>query len=307
MSDFISNYWGIHVSLIALGGIVFCVYLLWSQRKVTVTTLPDGTTRSDTGHVYDEDLRELNNPLPRWWMWMYLLSCVFAVLYLLLFPGLGSFGGWLGYTSVNSLESNQAAIRERLQPVYARFETMSVEEIAQDDQGRGIGQRFFLNNCATCHGSDARGSRGFPNLADKDWLYGGAPEQIIETITNGRHGIMPPQGDLFDSRTVSDIAHYVRSLSGLAADPIRVARGKEPFTNTCAACHGAEGEGNQLLGAPRLNDRIWLYGSSEATIVEAIMQGRDNQMPAHNAILAPEEIKMVAAYVWGLSNQEASK
>jgi cytochrome c oxidase cbb3-type subunit 3 len=164
-----------------------------------------------------------------------------------------------------------------------------------------MGQRLFLNHCAQCHGSDAGGSKGFPNLSDSDWLYGGEPQDIKTTILAGRAGVMPPFAHL-ESGQVSDVANYVRNLSGLAADQIKVGRGAEVFKANCAACHGGDGKGNAAMGAPNLTDKVWLYGGSEATIVETVTKGRNGVMPAHEAILTPEKVHLLAAYVWGLSN-----
>lgn len=301
MSDFINGFWSYFIAIIALGGIAWCLWLLYTQRR-WLGNRPASGPVDDTGHVWDEDLTELNNPLPRWWAWMYLLLCVFALGYLLLMPGLGAFKGVLGYTTADEVRRHQAQLAEQVKPVYARFETMTVPQIAADPAARQIGERLFLNTCAQCHGSDARGGRSFPNLTDADWLHGGAPEAIQQTITHGRHGIMPPWKASIDAATASDIAHYVRSLSGLAADPIKVFRGQREFGTVCVACHGVDGKGNQVLGAPNLTDETWLYGSSEATIVQTILEGRDNRMPAHDAVLTPEQIKILTAWVWGLSN-----
>lgn len=301
MSDFVNGFWGIFITVIALGGIVWCVWLLYSQRR-WLTVKQEGPVE-DTGHVWDGDLTELNNPVPRWWTWMYILMCAFGVGYLVLYPGLGTYKGVLGYTTANEVEQAQAKVTEQMKPVYARFASMDVPQIAADKEAREIGQRLFLNTCAQCHGSDAKGSPSFPNLTDTDWLYGGTPEIIAETIAKGRHGIMPPMAAAVDAQTAGDIAHYVRSLSGLASQPLRVFRGKTAFGDTCVACHGADAKGNQLLGAPNLTDDVWLYGSSEAMIVKAIMEGHDNRMPAHEDILTPDQIKVLTAWVWGLSNK----
>lgn len=299
MSDFVSGFWSVYIAVIALGGIIWCVYLLFSQRA----WLKQGVTEVEsTGHVWDGDLSELNSPVPRWWTVMYLLLCIFALAYLVLYPGLGSYKGELGFTSGKQLQQEQQAFNERIKPVYARFEAMSIPEIAADEGARDIGQRLFLNNCAQCHGSDATGGRSFPNLTDKDWLWGGSPEQILQTITEGRHGVMPPWSAAIKPDQAAEIAQYVRSLSGLAHDPLRIVPGKRGFDTFCVACHGAEGKGNTVLGAPNLTDDIWLYGSSEATIVETILNGRDNQMPAQGHILTPEQIRLLTAWVWGQSN-----
>jgi cytochrome c oxidase cbb3-type subunit 3 len=302
MSDFFSDFWSYYIAAIALAGIGWCVWLLFSQR----TTADDGSA-GDTGHVWDGDLRELNNPLPRWWMWMFLLACVFGLSYLMLYPGLGAYAGMLNTSSRDELAAHRMAAEARQNEIYARYLSMDIEQVAADPRAREIGQRLFLNTCAQCHGSDARGSRGFPNLVDGDWLYGGDPDTIAHTIAKGRNGMMPSFAGTVDAKQAGDVAQYVRSLSGLASDPIRVARGESTFKTTCAACHGASGKGNPALGAPNLSDKVWLYGSSEASIVEAILKGRDNRMPAHEDILTPERIRMLTAYVWGLSNTSGAR
>ncbi|MER1939641.1 cytochrome-c oxidase, cbb3-type subunit III [Castellaniella sp. FW104-16D08] len=300
MSDFISSFWSYYIAVIALGGIVWCVYLLFSQRAWLKR---DVQAVESTGHVWDGDLTELNNPVPRWWTVMYLLLCAVALGYLVLYPGLGSYKGLLGFTAGQEVLQDQRALNAQIQPVYERFREMPVPEIANDDQARAIGQRLFLNNCAQCHGSDAKGGRGFPNLTDADWLWGGQPEQILQTITKGRHGVMPAWAAMIKPEDASAIAQYVRALSGLAHDPLRLNAGKRGFETYCAACHGAEGKGNPLMGAPNLTDDIWLYGSSEATITETILNGRDNQMPAQETYLTPEQIRLLTAWVWGQSNR----
>lgn len=298
MSDFISSGWGIWITTIALGGIVFCLWLLYTQR---VWLKKEVEVSEDTGHVWDGDLTELNNPVPRWWTVMYLLLCLVAIAYLVLYPGLGSWKGTLGFTAAKQVQQQQEDINQRLEPVYARYREMPIEQIAADADARDIGQRLFLNNCALCHGSDAQGSFGFPNLANKAWLWGGEPEQILASITQGRHGMMPPQSQL-SAAEAADVAEYVRSLAGLAHDSLRVVPGKRVFDGTCFACHGADGKGNPLLGAPDLTDDYWLYGSSAASIRQTVMQGRSGQMPAQENLLTTEQIRLLAAWVWGLSN-----
>lgn len=297
MSDFFNNGWSLWISGIALLGIIFCLWLLFTQRAFLGKTVDV----EETGHVWDGDLTELNTPVPRWWTVMYIGLCVFALGYLVLYPGLGSFKGTLGFSSGQQVKQQQAEINARLEPVYARYREMPIEEIARDQEAREIGQRLFLNNCAQCHGSDAQGAPSFPNLANKAWLWGGEPEQILHTITEGRTGMMPPQAQLTPAQA-SDVAQYVRSLSGLAADPLRLVAGKRVYDSACFACHGADAKGNTLLGAPDLTDDYWLYGSSEATIVQTVLQGRINQMPAQKATLTPEQIRLLAGWVWGLSN-----
>jgi cytochrome c oxidase cbb3-type subunit 3 len=300
MSDFFNGGWGIYIAIVTGVGIVWCLYLLFSQRKTNVTYEADGSV-ADTGHVWDGDLRELNNPLPRWWMWMFVLSCIFAIVYLVLYPGMGTYEGSLGYTTRNAHEASVVQANEQLKPVYAKYMSMDAKQVAADPAAREMGQRLFLNHCAQCHGSDAGGSKGFPNLADTDWLYGGDTQDIKQTLIAGRAGVMPAFAHL-ESAQVSDVANYVRSLSGLSADQIKISRGSEVYKANCAACHGAEGKGMAAMGAPNLTDKVWLYGGSEATIVESVLKGRNGMMPAHETILTPEKIHLLTAYVWSLSN-----
>lgn len=301
MSDFLSPAWGYYIAAASLAGIAACLWLLFSQRKVLAA--PAATSGpSDTGHVWDEDLRELNNPLPRWWVWMFLGGCVIALVYLILYPGLGAFPGVLHWTTRTQLAREMADVEASRKPIYSKYERMSLTEIAHDPDARQLGQRLFLNHCAQCHGSDARGSKGFPNLTDKDWLYGGDPETIVASITQGRSGTMPPFKAMVSADMAVDLANYVRSFSRLSNDPARAAKGRAFFQGPCAACHGPAGTGNPALGAPNLTDPIWLYGSSVETIVQTILNGRSSVMPAHERILSPEQIRILAAFVWSQSN-----
>jgi cytochrome c oxidase cbb3-type subunit 3 len=304
MSDFLSAGWSTYIALVTIVGIVWCIWLLFSQIKIKVKLNPDGEV-ADTGHVWDDDLRELNNPLPRWWMWMFLSSCIFSLVYLILYPGLGSYPGILGYSSDGALMNSMTTANDELKPVYAKYMKINIEQVAADPKAREMGQRLFLNSCAQCHGSDAGGSKGFPNLTDHDWLYGGAPENIKTSIINGRAGVMPPFPQL-DSKQIVDVSNYVRSLSGLPVDESKKVRGEEVFKSSCVACHGADGKGNIALGAPNLNDKTWLYGSSEAAIIETVTKGRMAMMPAQDKVLSPEKIQLLTAYVWSLSNTSQS-
>lgn len=299
MNDFVSGFWSYWIAIISIGGVVFCLALLFSQR---VWLKREITEVEDTGHVWDGDLTEYNNPIPRWWTIMFILLCVIALGMFYLYPALGFGNGKSGYSSAREVRESQLALQERIAPIYARYQEMSFEEVAKDASAREIGQRLFLNNCAQCHGSDARGAGSFPNLADGDWLWGGSPEQITHTITEGRHGMMPPWSAQIKPAEASDIAQYVRSLSGLAHDALRIVPGKRHFDAFCVACHGADGTGNPMLGAPNLTDNVWLHGSSEASIVQTILNGRENIMPAQKALLTEDQIRMLAAWVWGLSN-----
>ena len=300
MSDFFNGGWGIYIAVVTGVGIVWCLYLLFSQRKTNITYEADGSV-ADTGHVWDDDLRELNNPLPRWWMWMFLLSCVFGIVYLILYPGMGAYEGSLGYSTRNAHDASVVQANQQLKPVYAKYMSMDAKQVAADPAAREMGQRLFLNYCAQCHGSDAGGSKGFPNLADTDWLYGGDIQDIKQSLIIGRAGVMPAFAHL-ESVQVLDVTNYVRSLSGLSADQIKISRGSEVYKANCAACHGGDGKGMSAMGAPNLTDKVWLYGGSEASIVESVLKGRNGVMPAHDTILTPEKIHLLTAYVWGLSN-----
>ena len=305
MSDFFNAGWSYFIAIVTAIGIVWCLWLLFSQRKTKVTLKADGSV-SDTGHEWD-GLRELNNPLPRWWMWMFFLSCVFAIIYLVLYPGMGAYEGKLGYTTQKEHDASVQKANAEIKPLYEKYMGMKIEQVAADPQAREIGQRLFLNHCSQCHGSDAGGGKGYPNLTDKDWLYGGEPETIRATLQKGRAGVMPSFKASLDAGQIVDVANYVRSLSGLAADQIKVGRGETVFKNNCVGCHGGNGAGSTAVGAPNLTDKVWLYGSSEATIVETVTKGRGGKMPAHEQILTPEKIQLLTAYVWGLSNKAESK
>jgi len=303
MSDFTSNFWSVYVIAVTVIGIVACLFLLWFSGKAKAMTAHDNTT----GHVWDGDLREMNNPLPRWWVGLFVITIVFAGVYLAFYPGLGNFAGKLGWTSTGQLQAEMAKGEADIAPIYARFDAMSAEDIAKDPQAHAIGERLFMNNCSQCHGSDARGSKGFPNLTDSDWLHGGAPEKIVETLNQGRIGQMPPMAAAVGTADdVKNVAHYVLSLSGSPHDSVRAALGKPKFAS-CAACHGADGKGNPALGAPNLTDDIWLHGYGENAIITMVNNGKVNQMPAQAQKLSPAQIKVLASYVWGFSNTGAAK
>ena len=294
--EFTSGFWDIYISILTVVSIVACAVFLKSQ---SVRKAPGKV--DTTGHTWDEDLAEYNNPLPRWWSWLFYITVAFALVYLVLYPGLGSWKGTLGWSQAGQYTSETQAAAKQFGPLYDRFARLEIAELAVNPEALAVGQKLFLNHCAQCHASDGGGSRGFPNLTDRDWLYGGDAKSIEATISGGRNGIMPPFGEALKSEDIKDVAHYVMSLSGGAADSIRVARGRDTFANTCAACHGPEGKGNPMLGAPNLSDRTWLHGSGEARIIETVTQGRTSQMPAHKDLLGDVKIRLLAAYVLSLS------
>ena len=304
MSDFTSNFWSIFVAGIAIFGVLYCAFLLWfsAQVKVAAHDTDDGTT----GHVWDGDLREMNNPLPRWWLWLFIITMVFAVVYGVAYPGLGSYAGKLGWTSKGQYEAEVAKANQDLEPLYAAFNAQAPEQLSQDPKAMAVGERLFMNNCAQCHGSDARGSKGFPNLTDGDWLHGGTPDKIKETITKGRIGQMPPMAAAVGTPDdIRNLSHYVLSLSGSPHDSVRAALGKSKF-GPCAACHGPDGKGIQAIGSANLTDKIWLHGWGEEAITAMINNGKINQMPAQEGRLTESQIHVLTAYVWGFSNKPAA-
>lgn len=297
MSDFTSSFWSIFIIVITLGGIVGCVWLLW----VNMTRKQSGPAQT-MGHVWDEDLAELNNPLPMWWAWLFVITVVFSLVYLALYPGLGSFKGLWNWSSAGAWQSEQKDAAVKYDALYAKYATVAVPQLAADPKANAIGERLFLNNCAQCHSSDGKGSRGFPNLVDRDWLWGGEPARIEETLLHGRQNQMPPMGEVLGGpQAVDDMAHYVLSLSGSVHDSSKAARAKDKFA-ICAACHAAGGTGNPAMGAPNLADRIWLHGGTLARIRETINHGRQNEMPNFGERLGPEKVHLLTAYVWSLSN-----
>ncbi len=304
MSDFTSNFWDSYITILTLLSIAGCALLLWSQSKHKVVS-KDATAANPvgtTGHVWDENLTELNTPMPRWWMWLFYITIVFSLAYLFLYPGLGSYAGKLGWKSSGEYEEELKKADAEYGPLFAGYLKQDLQQVAADPKAHEIGERLYLTYCAQCHGSDARGNKGFPNLTDKDWLYGGEPDVIKTTILNGRNGQMPSMAAALGSdKDVENVAHYVLSLSGSTSDPIKAVFGKAKF-GVCAACHGADAHGNPALGSPNLTDKIWLYGGSADTIMETIRKGRNNVMPAFKDFLGEAKVHVLAAYVWSLSN-----
>ena len=301
MSDFFSIGWSWYIAIATILGLAACLALLLITARGK-----SGSTGESTGHVWDDDLRELNNPMPRWWMILFVITIVFGAGYLLLYPGLGSARGLLGWTSTGALEKEQQKSNAALSVVYAKYAATPFPDLARDKGAMAIGERLFINNCAACHGSGARGSKGFPNLTDNDWLHGGTQDAILETITHGRVGTMPPMAAAIGSDAdVSDVADYVLSLSNSPHDAAAAARGAPKFV-VCAACHGPDGKGNQAIGSANLTDDIWLHGRGKDAIVAMVDHGKTNVMPAQEHRLTPEQIHVVGAFVWSLSHQDGT-
>lgn len=295
-----STFWSIWISAIVLGTIFGCWWLLWATRKSQTT---DTETDRTMGHSFD-GIEEYDNPLPKWWFYLFIATCVFALGYLALYPGLGNFKGILGWTSANQWEAEVAKADARYGEIYAQFGDTPIPELAQNEDAMKIGQRLYANNCSVCHGTAARGQVGFPNLTDDDWLWGGEPEQIWHSIAKGRQGNMPAKGVMpnMTSQQVDQVVNFVLSYSGRERDADAAKAGEAVYQQACAACHGADGTGMTAMGAPNLTDNIWLYGSTYEWIRETVEHGRQNEMPAQEGRLTDDQIQILAAYVYSLSN-----
>lgn len=275
--------------------ILAALWLIWWTARGTVTD-PKETT-----HVWDGDLTEYNHPLPRWWLWLFIISIVFGFVYLALYPGLGTFTGTRHWTQVSQWKSEDQAANDALEARFAAFKGKSLAELSKDTGAMSTARNLFALNCSTCHGSDARGARGFPNLTDQDWLWGGSEEAIYQTIAEGRNGMMPAWGEVLGKTGTDNMVAYVLSLSGRQAASAASEAGKAQFETICAACHGMDGKGNVALGAPNLTDKIWLHGGSVTDIHDTIAKGRTNHMPAHLERLGETKVRLLAAYVLGQS------
>jgi cytochrome c oxidase cbb3-type subunit 3 len=299
MSDFINGFWPWYVAAISLVSILACALLLWIAGKTKVQVRAGAVDDNTTGHVWDENLRELNNPLPRWWMWLFILTVIFSLAYLAIYPGLGSYQGAAKWSTQSEHKDDIAALQVQVAPLYAEFSAKSVEALARDPRALAIGERQFMNTCSQCHGSDGRGSKSYPDLTTGTaaWLGERSAAHIVQTVTNGRTGMMPPMAAALPGATdVTDVAHYVLSLSGSPFNEVKAFNGKQKFA-VCAACHGMDGKGNKALGAPNLTDDYWLHGWGEAAIVNIIKNGKANVMPAQAPKLSADQIHVVAAYV----------
>lgn len=301
-----TSFWSWYITLLSLGTIAALVWLLLATRKGQ----RHDSTEETVGHSYD-GIEEYDNPLPRWWFMLFVATVVFALGYLALYPGLGNWKGLLpgyegGWTQVKEWQREMDRANEQYGPLYAKFAAMPVEEVAQDPQALKMGGRLFASNCSVCHGSDAKGAYGFPNLTDHDWLYGGEPETIKTTILGGRQAVMPAWKDVIGEEGIRHVAGYVRSLSGrdvpegIDSD---IEQGQKIFAANCVVCHGPDAKGIQAMGAPNLTDNVWLYGSSFGQIQQTLRYGRNGRMPAQEAILGHDKVHLLAAYVYSLSQQ----
>jgi cytochrome c oxidase cbb3-type subunit 3 len=293
-----SSFWSWWVIIITVGNIVACYWLIkWASKP----RVGEAATGDVTGHKWDENLEEFNNPLPRWWLWLFYITIVFGLVYIVLYPGAGNFAGTLGWTSTGQYDTEIEKADAKYNPIFAAFAKQSVEDLAKDANAVKVGQRLFLNYCATCHGSTATGAVGFPNLTDNDWLYGGSADAIKTSILNGRVGVMPPWEAALGEQGLDEMTQYVISLGGRNHDAQLAAAGKAKFDTMCVACHGVDGTGNQAIGAPNLTDNNWLYGGSAGVIRQTLAKGRNGVMPAHRDFLGEDKVHVLAAYIYSLS------
>ena len=301
MADFNSDFWHWYIAILTIISILACVWLLqWMtsgfEKKEQV---------EDTGHIWDGDLTELNNPLPRWWLGLFYITLAFGGFYLLLYPGLGKFGGILDWSSKSAYEEEVARVEAEVGPLFDAYLQTPVIDLIKDETALKVGERLYLNYCTTCHGSDARGARGYPNLRDGEWLWGGTPEAIHTTLMQGRQAAMPAwEQALGGERGVDEVTQYVLSLSGRATIAALADKGKVKYEMFCVACHGADGTGNTALGAPNLTNDIWLYGGSLTRIAESIAIGRNGRMPAQGEFLGEAKVHLLTAYIYSLSQQQ---
>ena len=304
-----STFWSLWIVILTTVNLLLVLWVLLANRKVAINDEDDPENKT-TGHVYD-GIEEYDNPLPRWWFLMFLGTFVFAVLYLIIYPGMGNWKGIFpfegyegGWTSAKQLQREQDLALKQYESSYGIYNTLSVEELADDPRAMKMAQRIFANNCAVCHGADGGGLLGFPNLTDQDWLWGGTPEKIKETLVNGREAAMPAWNTLLGEKGIAQVSEYVLSLSGREHDAAKAEVGETLFSQNCAACHGADGKGLQALGAPNLTDDIWLYEGSPEGIRQSLRNGRNGVMPAQQDRLREDKIHLLTAYVYQLSLEE---
>ena len=292
--------WSLFVIILTIANILACFWLLrWTSKPRTASEKIGGG--ADTGHVWDKDLREYNNPLPKWWLWLFYITIAFGLLYLAFYPGLGNFAGLGGWTQAGQYEQERAAVEARAAALLAPLAALPVAELANNEQAMSTAHNLFQQNCAQCHGSDGGGAAGFPNLRDADWQWGSDADSVVATIAGGRVAAMPPWAAVIGEPGVEDVVAYVQTLGGQQADATKATAGQAHFEALCAACHGVDGKGNPLLGAPDLTDTTWLYGGDAATLKQTLMNGRNGQMPAWGDKLGEQRVKLLAAYVTKLA------
>ena len=292
-----ASFWSYWIIILTTVTIVGISWILFANRK-----REQQSTEKTTGHIYD-GIEELDNPLPAWWFYMFVITIVWGIGYLIVYPGMGNYAGAIGWTQVGQYDREVAAAEEKYRDMRDRYLALPVEEIAVDPAVRKMGMRLFANNCAQCHGADAGGAYGFPNLRDDDWIYGGDAATIKATLVNGRQAVMPAWGSVIGDEGIADVTQYVLSLNGRDVDSAKAEAGKTVFQTYCVACHGADGTGNPALGAPNLTNGVWLYGGSAEQISQTLHAGRNGMMPAFKDTLSEDKIHILTAYVYGLNKQ----
>ena len=297
MADFTRSFWEWYIFMIVA---LSFAGLVWLIVWMTIGSKPEKV--QSLGHVWDETLEELNNPLPMWWLYLFYITLVFSAAYLLLYPGAGIYDGGLKWSQEDQYQREVKAANDKYGPLYEKYRAQDLKQVAADHEASIMGRRLYMTYCTGCHGSDAGGGPGFPNLRDKDWLYGGEPLAIKTSIMNGRVGVMPPWGAALGAEGAHNVSEYVMGLAGRKVNADAAAAGKEKFQQLCVACHGADGKGNQAIGAPNLTDNVWLYGGSQQAIMKTINEGRSGRMPAHGDFLGEAKVHLLAAYIYSLSN-----
>jgi cytochrome c oxidase cbb3-type subunit 3 len=300
MADFVNDFWHWFIVVISLVGILVLFPFIYMNRGQK----NDGNPET-MGHIWDDDLEEYNNPLPAWWFNLFLVTLVFGLVYLVLYPGLGHFKGVLNWTSTGQYEEEVETANTRFDPIYEQYAATSIPELSGNSEAMKTGKRLFLNYCAICHGSDGRGAPGFPNLRDDDWLYGDSPDQIKASILNGRSGVMPAWQAALGDDGVRSVTQFVLSLGDRTYDPELAQQGSEKYQQLCVACHQPDGSGSIQLGAPNLADDIWLYGGTRQAIAKSIASGRNGVMPANGEFLGEQRVHLLSAYVYSISRKEA--
>ncbi len=304
-----SNAWSIWIIVIVALHIIAYAWLLFSTSKMKAKDHKKGET---TGHEWD-GIKEYNNPLPKWWLYMFVLTIIFAVVYLVLYPGMGNYKGTLDWTQEKEWAAENEVVKAKKAELFATFINKSIPEMIKpvinedgsiDNTAMEIGERLFANHCSTCHGSDAGGAIGFPSLIDDDWLYGSKPENILQSIAQGRNGVMPPWGAALGDEGVTQVAAYIRNFTVPGQDQNEVAEGQKKYSMFCIACHGADAKGNQMLGGPNLTDDIWLHSYDDSRLESIIRDGIAAIMPKHKELLDDDSIKVLAAYVYSLQNEQ---
>lgn len=287
-----SNLWSWFVIVGTLGSLLVFLVFLFVNRKTS--------GEETSGHEWD-GIQEFDNPLPFWWVGLFIFSMVFAVGYLIWYPGLGKFEGTAGWTSEQQWQAQTIAHEQRFAPLYAKLATMTPAELAGDRLATQVGRRLFINHCSTCHGVTAQGSTGFPDLQDNEWIWGAGFDNIKFAITNGRTAVMPALGKALGEQGVSDITQYLLAQTGREHGKTAAARGRDQYAIMCAVCHGPDGTGDPALGAPNLTDNVWLYGGTAKAIAHSLSNGRNGTMPGFSEVLDQQKIHILAGYVNGLS------